>query len=323
MPGLSINADITLMNLKTKQGILYFTTVTIPLLFFLYYQVWAPTIVFGFCVFMGIMVILFPNSKMKTVYDEFYDARHGPEPRVRTKPKEGCLTYHGHQLDFHEEDIKSILKKHSTFYSSLDDPDKRKFIKRLTAFIDDKIFKIHDKSGFREMPVLISSTAIQLSFGLDKYMLPHFTYINIHPEAFLGIHPTIRFLAGNVSGNSINISWKYFLHGFLFPEDGKNVGLHEMAHAYHYQNFGPCEIKDRDFVASFNKFNECGNHVFTNIQGSSPCLYSDYAKKNFQEFWAESIELFFEKPIEVRTTYPVLYESICDVLNQDPVKKFI
>ncbi|MEJ7823275.1 MAG: zinc-dependent peptidase [Chitinophagaceae bacterium] len=172
------------------------------------------------------------------------------------------------------------------------------------------------------MPVLISSTAIQLSFGLQKYLLPHFTCINIHPEEFLGIHPTIRFLQGNVSGNCINISWKYFLQGFQFPQDGKNVGLHEMAHAYYYQNFGPCEIKDTDFIKTFNKFNDCGNKVYTSIQDTDPCLYSNYAKRNFQEFWAESIELFFEKPMEVRTSYPVLYESISDLLNQDPTKRF-
>jgi Mlc titration factor MtfA (ptsG expression regulator) len=95
-----------------------------------------------------------------------------------------------------------------------------------------------------------------------------------------------------------------------------------MAHAYHYQNFGPCESRDMEFVRTFNKFNDHGNHVFTTIQDADTCLYSDYAKKNFQEFWAESIELFFEKPLEVKTHYPVLYESICDVLNQDPVRKF-
>ena len=307
------------MKFKTKQAIIYFTPFTILLLLFLYSQLWVPATVFGFCVFMGVMVLLFPNTNT----NEEDDYTGNGQPHQHVTVKKDYLTYYGDQLDFSPDDLISILNKHSTYYSNLDDADKKKFLKRLTAFIDDKTFKIHDKSGFREMPVLISSTAIQVSFGLEKYLLPHFTYINIHPEEFLGIYPTMRFLEGNVSGNSINISWKYFLQGFQFPQDGKNVGLHEMAHAYYYQNFGPCEIKDMDFIKTFDKFNECGNQVFTNIQHNEMCLYSDYAKKNFQEFWAESIELFFEKPMEVRTTYPALYESISDLLNQDPIKKFI
>ncbi|MDB5221712.1 MAG: zinc-dependent peptidase [Chitinophagaceae bacterium] len=269
----------------------------------------------------GILFILFPESKMEVNDNIFYDEIDEPQLH-HTKDKDNCLIYYGDQLDLSEEEIKDILLRHFIFYSTLDNDDKQKFITRLTSFMDDKVFKIHDESGFKEMPVLISATAIQVSFGLEEYLLPHFIYIHIYPEEYIGVHPTIRFLEGNVSGNRITISWKYFLDGFRFPQDGKNVGLHEMAHAYYYQNFGPCEIKDSDFINAFTKFNECGNKVYTSIQDTALCLYSGYAKKNFQEFWAESLELFFEKPMEVKTTYPVLYESLCDVLNQDPVKNF-
>ena len=295
---------------KTRLNI-YFVVVTVILLDLAYENLWGGVAIMAAFLVFGMLIMLFPK--------QFYGG--GNKPYM--KSTKDCLTYYGDQLDFSEDDLIPILNRHSAFYSNLDDAGKEKFIKRLIKFIEDKTFKIHDKSGFREMPVLISSTAIQVSFGLEKYLLPHFTYIHIHPEEFLGIHPTMRFLEGNVSGNSINISWKYFLQGFQFPLDGKNVGLHEMAHAYYYQNFGPCEIKDSDFINTFGKFDECGNQVFTAIQNKDMCLYSNYAKKNFQEFWAESIELFFEKPMEVRANYPVLYESICDLLNQDPIKKFI
>jgi Mlc titration factor MtfA (ptsG expression regulator) len=274
-----------------------------------------------FLLVLGVLVILFPNSTMEEDDDDFYDETDEPKPHHI--PDSDCLIYYGDQLDLSEVDIISILSRHSTFYSGLDDDEKKKFIKRLIEFMDDKTFKIHDKSGFKEMPVLISASAIQLSFGLEKYLLPHFNYINIYPAEFIGVLPSIRFLEGNVSGNNINISWKYFLEGFRFPQDGKNVGLHEMAHAYYYQSFGPCEIKDREFIKIFDKFNDNGNPVFTSIQNNNLCIYSEYAKKNFQEFWAESVELFFEKPMELRNTYPILYESVCQLLNQDPINKFI
>jgi MtfA peptidase len=307
------------MNYTKLRFRVYFVSVTLLMLYLISVDEWVGVAVMIALLAFGILFILFPDSDMDVNDDTFYDEKD--EPQVHGTVKSDCLIYYGDQLEFSNEDIISILNRHSIFYSGLNDADKKKFIKRAVSFIEDKIFKIHDKSGFREMPVLISSTAIQLSFGLEKYLLPHFRYIHIHPEEFLGIHPTMRFLEGNVSGNCINISWKYFLQGFQFPQDGKNVGLHEMAHAYYYQNFGPCEIEDRYFVKTFDKFNECGNSIFTNIQNSEMCLYSNYAKKNFQEFWAESIELFFEKPMELRTAYPVLYGSISDLLKQDPLKK--
>ena len=50
-------------------------------------------------------------------------------------------------------------------------------------------------------------------------------------------------------------------------------------------------------------------------------LYSDYALKNSQEFWAESIEIFFEKPSQLNNIYPELYKSLKIVLRQDPLSK--
>lgn len=296
------------MKYRDKQ-IVFFTIFIIMLLFTVYNDSLGGAIVAGFCILMGIMIIIFPNAKV----DDEYDYQE-------IKFESNCLTYYGDELNFTKADIISVLSKYHAYYNELNAIDKQKFISRLEEFIVDKTFKIHNCNGFREMPILISATAIQVSFGLQKYLLPHFIYINIHPVEFIGLHPTIRFLEGNVSGNSINISWKYFLAGFQFPQDGKNVGLHEMAHAYHYQNFGPCDIKDKHFINTFNKFNEFGNKVYTNIQHINSGLYSNYAKRNFQEFWAESVELFFEKSLEFRITYPEVYQSVCDLLHQDPIK---
>jgi Mlc titration factor MtfA (ptsG expression regulator) len=173
---------------------------------------------------------------------------------------------------------------------------------------------------FKEMPILISATAVQLSFGLEKYLLPNFNCIHIYPEEFIGVHPSIRLLEGNVSGHSINLSWKHFLQGFLFPYDGQNVGLHEFAHAYYYQYFETGESVDKTFVASFPDFNNNSSQVLKQEQSPGYDLYSDYGLSNEQEFWAESVELFFEKPIQLKSAYPVLYDALKRLWKQDPAE---
>jgi Mlc titration factor MtfA (ptsG expression regulator) len=230
------------------------------------------------------------------------------------------LTYRGSNLNFSLPEMSQILQKHSAYYNGLNPFDKEKFIQRTRKFITQISFVIHDKSGFKEMPVLISAAAIQLTFGLEKYLLPDFDYIHIYPEEFIGVHPTVRVLEGNVSGNTINLSWKHFLHGFQCPDDGQNVGLHEMAHAYYYQFFETGRQADKNFVSAFPAFNNYGNKVFQQEAIPGFDLYSDYALKNFQEFWAESIEIFFEKPGILRAQYPDLYNTICTLLNQYPKK---
>ncbi|MES2429372.1 MAG: zinc-dependent peptidase [Bacteroidota bacterium] len=236
---------------------------------------------------------------------------------VKSNPS--YLVYGGDELNFTREVYITVLLKHFPYYNLLNDLDKDKFIHRLQKFISRKTFIIHDKSGFREMPILISAAAIQLSFGFEKYLLPDFPNIQIYPEEFLGIHPSIRYLEGNVSNSCVNISWKHFLNGFKYPDDGQNVGLHEMAHAYHFQNFETGNHKDEGFTVKFPQYDICANKAFSQEALSIQDLFSDYALRNFQEFWAESVEIFFEKPVQLKNTYPDLYNAMCELMNQQPL----
>lgn len=229
------------------------------------------------------------------------------------------LVYYGENLDFQDDLIRHILVKHFPYFSQLLPPDQDKFIVRLKKFINTKCFIIHDIKGYREMPILISASAIQLTFGLEKFLLPHYGVIQIYPQEFIGLEP-MRVLIGNVSGNTINIAWKQFLEGYKISFDNNNVGLHEMAHALYYQNFETEEQIDKGFKDSFHLFNSFGDKVFLKEKQRTIGLYSDYAMKNFQEFWAESVEMFFENPARLNSHYPELYNVICDLLCQDPLR---
>lgn len=229
------------------------------------------------------------------------------------------LTYKGSELKFSRSVLIEVLNKRFPYYKKLSTLEHDKFLDRLQKFISSKTFFIHDESGFREMPILISATAIQLSFGFEKYLLPGFPNIHIYPEEFLGVHPHIRYLEGNVSNSCINISWKHFLDGFKYPDDGQNVGLHEMAHAYHFQYIETEGNQNEDFTKKYPDFNIHANKAFAQESTSINDLYTDYALRNFQEFWAESVEIFFEKPKQMAVNYPELYIAMCDLLNQSPL----
>jgi Mlc titration factor MtfA (ptsG expression regulator) len=248
----------------------------------------------------------------ETVYDPGNE-----QSQVEMQP---YLRYEGSALNFTGTELNAILNKRSPFYTRLNPFEKEKFLKRLKKFISRKTFNIHDNSGFKEMPVLISASAIQLSFGLEYYLLPDFPVINIFPQEFLGVHPNIRFLEGNVSDSSINISWKHFLNGFSIPDDGQNVGLHEMAHAYYYQNLQCRECEDQQFKKIYPSYELTANKVYEQEQKPGYDLYTEYAMKNFQEFWAESVEIFFEKPLVLKTSYPQLYDAMRSLLQQDTAK---
>lgn len=285
----------------------------------------APMYIFLVVLIVGIITRFKHNLRTgkfdnESAFDDEDDDRYTDDEETPAPvKKKDYFTYYGSELNFSNEELSAVLNKHLSYFRNLSFHNRDKFLFRLNEFIKAKTFMIHDTSGFKEMPILISAAAVQLGFGLEKYLLPNFEYIHIFPEEFIGLHPTLRLLEGNVSGHCINISWKHFLKGFQLPADGQNVGLHEMSHAYYYQNFETDEHLDARFINGFDSFNSYGNKVFEQEQLPGRDLYSDYAMKNFQEFWAESVEIFFEKPTLLRLQYPELYSAISELLNQDPI----
>jgi Mlc titration factor MtfA (ptsG expression regulator) len=217
-------------------------------------------------------------------------------------------------------EVERILRKRFPYYNSLNTFQQVRFVARTVRFIQHKLFIIKSSEGFREMPVLASAAAIQLTFGLDDYLLPWFRYIQIYPQEFVS-HHSLRIIVGNVSNHTITIAWNHLLKGYEDGDDGSNVALHEMSHALYFQKL---EVEKLDALTFCNLYHELIAHCKLPYQfemSGKTGLYTDYGCSNMQEFWAESIELFFEKSIELRRAYPKLYAALVALLNQDPTTK--
>lgn len=76
------------------------------------------------------------------------------------KPSNNFLVYRGKDLKFSSEEIAIILHKRFPYFNKLSKVERIRFLQRHNKFIYQKFFRIHDESGFKEMPVLLSATAI-------------------------------------------------------------------------------------------------------------------------------------------------------------------
>ena len=227
------------------------------------------------------------------------------------------LQYNGNNLGLNDNDIIDILERYFVYYKNLEKHLQNKFYERLRLFMSKKQFIIHSNEPFKEMPVLISAAAVQISFGLDDFELPHYQYIQIHKEEYFAQN-SLHILAGNVQGNCITLAWNHLLKGYNDYEDGSNVGLHEMAHALYFQEMNIDKDNDAAFATYFNELMYRGETVLQQNQCPHN-LYSNYAFTNLQEFWAVSVELFFEKATHLNNHYPKVFETLQNVLNQNPM----
>jgi Mlc titration factor MtfA (ptsG expression regulator) len=127
---------------------------------------------------------------------------------------------------------------------------------------------------------------------------------------------------GHVNSKGIYFSWYNFLKGYEDYNDANNVGLHEMAHALAYVNFiADAEGQDATFKRKFSDFSKVARPIFNSMQSGNSCMLDKYAATDYQEFWAVTVETFFEKPREMKSKMPELYLAASLLLNLDPLSE--
>jgi len=126
---------------------------------------------------------------------------------------------------------------------------------------------------------------------------------------------------GHVAQDGIYLSWKHFLYGYSYNSDNINVAVHEMAHALLYNNFFAQYGIDQHFRLNYEKFSTSTGPILADVIAKRRSYLRSYAFSNMHEFWAVSVEAFFENPEGLKKHMPDLYEALSRVLNQDPATK--
>jgi Mlc titration factor MtfA (ptsG expression regulator) len=213
----------------------------------------------------------------------------------------------------------SVVSKYIRYYNRLGLEDQRKFLFRTFLFRKARRFHYIEVKESAEMPILISAVAIQLTFGLDKYMLNYFNEIYVLKDDYhYGFYS--RPFMGHVDQSGIYLSWDNFIKGINGQTPYCNVGLHEMGHALAYVTFITETEEDKHFKKEFKNFSKVARPIFADMQGGNRNLLGEYAAVNYHEFWAVSVETFFENPVCMRLDLPDLYQAMVDLLRQDPLQ---
>jgi len=212
----------------------------------------------------------------------------------------------------------SIISPHLRFYNRLNTEDQQKFLFRTYLFRKAKKFHYIEVEESADMPILISAVAVQLTFGLDKFMLNYFKNIFVLKDDYhYGFYS--RPFQGHVDHSGIYLSWDNFMKGIHGLTANCNVGIHEMGHALTYVNFITQTEEDKHFKKEFKNFSKVARPIFEAMQYNSRNVLGAYAATNYHEFWAVSVEVFFENPIRLRHEFPELYKAMKSLLRQDPL----
>jgi len=205
-----------------------------------------------------------------------------------------------------------------TYFNELPQEEKWRFVQRTYEFKQQKKFHYIGLENNEDTAILVSASAVQVTFGLKNYQLSHFKDIYILADAYR-MEEDDELYIGHVAPDGIYLSWKHFLYGYANRNDNINVAVHEMSHALLYNNFfAQYGQIDSNFRLNYEKFSSSTGPILAEAITSRRSYLRSYAFSNLHEFWAVSVEAFFENPDGLRDNMPELFQALCRVLNQDP-----
>lgn len=118
------------------------------------------------------------------------------------------------------------------------------------------------------------------------------------------------------------LSWDHALHGGLRAHDGENVVIHEFAHQLDslsgHTNGIPILRKGQAYAGWETAMLDAYHAHVAKVQAGEPTLIDPYGATNHEEFFAEGIVTFFERPQALLAHEPALYAEFSELLALDP-----
>ncbi|ULC60413.1 zinc-dependent peptidase [Flaviramulus sp. BrNp1-15] len=258
-------------------------------------------------IFFVIMLVIFLRYTFKMV-----------EMAYVLKYKKPLYNHFYFNLKKLNKEEKSVLKNQFPFYKKLTDKEKRYFEHRVSSFIKDKDFiGREDFEITDEIKVLVSATAIMLTFGFRDFYIDFISKIVIYPNEFFSNTNSVYHKGEfNPKLKTLVLSWEDFKLGFDDENDNLNLGIHEFTHAIHLSS-----LKDRDVssIIFLDTFKELTTFISRNETLRKKLIdsgyFREYAFTNQFEFLSVLIENFIETPNEFRALFPDIYNKTKQMLN--------
>src|SRR6267378_3698633 len=231
----------------------------------------------------------------------------------------------------------ALIQRHVVFFHKLTAGDRAELLGHIQVFLAEKRFE--GCGGFEitdEVRVTIAAQACLLLLHRDTDYFPGLLTILVYPLTYMvqedhqiGEHVWREGTASRLGETgrrmgSLVLSWGAVKHGAADPSDGKNVVLHEFAHQLDFENDAADGVPVLGTREQQLAWTEVMRSEFASLRAADesgvPSLLDTYGATDPVEFFAVSVEAFFEQPHALRAHHPKLYAELRNYFHQDPVE---
>ena len=232
------------------------------------------------------------------------------------------------------DDWLEIIERNVLFYHYLSREKQRELLGLVRVFLAEKRFE--GCGGLQitnEIRITIAVQACILLLNLDADFYPKLRSILVYPDTFIAPavsrHPDGTVSEGfqprlgeSWSQGNVVLSWEDVLRGAANPGDGRNVVIHEFAHQLDSES-GVCNgaplLPRRSMYREWSRvLGREYEALVESVEQGRITIIDRYGATSPAEFFAVVTEFFFEKPLELESFHPELYEQLKIYYGQDP-----
>ncbi len=229
---------------------------------------------------------------------------------------------------------RQVVEKLVPLVTRLPTPLRRALEGKINLFLDQITF--HGQNGLEVSEAMRLSIAAQACLLIVNSPAWYDTLrtVLIYPSAFLthrGTHDghfvhenNHATLGESWARGPVILSWDDALHGGLDAEDGHNVVIHEFAHQLDglsgHTNGVPILRKGQEYSGWETAMLDAYHDHVERLERGERTLIDPYGATNHEEFFAEAIVTFFERPKALRREEPALYSQLAELLALDPAE---
>lgn len=229
----------------------------------------------------------------------------------------------------------AILKQHP-LYQRLPPPQRRRLHGHIQVFLAEKQFiGCGGLQITNEMKLTIAAQACLLLLNERGEYYPNLASILVYPSAYIA-NQTVALsnyvveerrvvrLGESWTRDLVVLSWQQIERDRTNWRDGQNVVLHEFAHQLDQEDGNadgvPILAQKSDYQNWAQVFGQEYQHLRSKVERGARTVINNYGATGPAEFFAVATETFFEKPIQLATKHPALYQELKRYYQLDPRK---
>ncbi|MEM9790225.1 MAG: M90 family metallopeptidase [Planctomycetota bacterium] len=227
------------------------------------------------------------------------------------------------------------LRDDVAFYPRLTPDDQRHLLDLARVFVAEKYFEGRDGLALTErIELAIAAQACLLLLHLPRhdyyrrvgsiFVYPDTRRTEVHNGTLGGLQSSAAIAGAASPGGPIVLCYGAVAAGAHHHNDGRNVVLHEFAHALDFNDHvadGTPELATHDQFTRWVDVMTENYDDLVHARGRSRRVIDQYGANNPAEFFACATEAFFEKPRAMQRHLPDLYDLLRDYYHQDPAER--